>query len=246
MKVLCGMGVKAHALKQFHLAWTNKVQAMNRMSQATRVKPFSPEQVFTSAEHTCEETVKVNCGPAVFHLCERAGGMPNIYVVVEGTICLKESDSADTTLRTTDFATRVGYFRPIHNRLEHVYGVHYEMDERGDGHPVFHSQMGPLQDFAGAIRKHFRLELEDDDYVGKMLRNVRIPTAQMDFFSVLTQLCADHLMGLNLSNRDPQITQAFGRVRSACSFMLGAGHRFDHLSIGNAMECYRSWRWYGE
>lgn len=238
------MGVKAHALKELHLAWTKKVQAMTAMNQTTRIHPFSPEQVFSSAEHACEETAKVNCGPAVIHLCERVGRLPNMYVVLAGSICLQESGSDGKQLRTTDFATRVGYFRLKPDCLEHVYGVHYEMDERGGGHPIFHSQMRPFDEFVEAINKHFHMEARVDDHVGKVLRNVRIPTSQMDFFSVLTQICADHLMGLNPPTADRQISQAFDRVRTACNFMQGAAHRFPNLSSGNAPECYRSWRWY--
>ena len=239
------MGVKTHALKELHTAWTNKIQAMRTMDQATSVHPLAPQQVFRPAEQICEETVKVNCGPAVIKLCERAGGLPNLYVVVEGSICLQKSGRADTPLRTIGFGTRVGYFRSKRNRLEHVYGVHYDMDERGDGHPVFHSQLGPMEEFASAVCKHYRLNVEVVDHVGKMLRNVRIPTAQMDFFSVLTQLCADHLMGLNESGAQSQLAKAFGHVRSACNFMQGAAHKFTYLSTENAGECYRSSRWYG-
>ena len=33
-----------------------------------------------------EETVKVDCGPVVFKLCERANQLPDLYVVVDGWI----------------------------------------------------------------------------------------------------------------------------------------------------------------
>lgn len=240
------MGVKTQALKELHLAWAKKIQAMKTMNQAISVHPIAPEQVFRPAEQSSEEMVKVDCGPAVFNLCERAGDLPTMYVVVEGSISLEESGRTDTPLRTTGFGTKVGYFRSRRNRLEHVYGVHYDMDEGGDGHPVFHSQLGPMEEFGATVCEHYRLNAEIVDHVGKMLRNVRTPSAQMDFFSVFTQLCADHLIGMNRGGADPQVVNAFGRVRSACNFLQGAAHRFAFLGAGNARECYRSSRWYGD
>ena len=50
----------------------------------------------------------------------------------------------------------MGYFRLKGDRLEHVYGVHYDMDERRDGHPVFHAQLGRArEEFASVIRNEF-------------------------------------------------------------------------------------------
>ena len=108
---------------------------------------------------------------------------------------------------------------------------------------MFHGQLGPMRELDDAIREHFRVAASVDDHVGKLLRNVRTPTAQMDFFSVFTQLCADHLM--TAKQPKGRVAGAFARVRSACDFMLGAAHRLAHLSAPRAAECYRSTHWYG-
>ena len=216
------------------------------MNQASSVRPATPQEVFRLDEEVQGVTVKVDCGPAVFKLCEKANAISNMYVVVEGSICVQESDRDDARLKTMCFGTKVGYFRLKGNRIEHIYGVHYDMDERGDGHPVFHAQLGPASGFISAVRENFRLDAEMDDCcVGRILRNVRTPTAQMDFFSVVTQLCADHLIGITEDEQDDDVAKAFGRVRSACDFLLGAAHRLPYLVEGKGPKCYRSSHWYG-
>jgi len=170
-----------------------------------------------------------------------------MYVAVKGWIRLEENDNHERPLRTTDFGTNVGYFLLRDNRLDHVYGVHYDMDERGHGHPVFHAQLGSMTKLLTEVQRQFRLGALVCDRVKPLLRNVRTPTAQMDFLSVVTQLCADHLMSASQSTeKRDQTTSAFSRVRSASDFLLGAAHRLAYLNGGTAPECYRSAHWYPE
>ena len=239
------MGVKTQALNSLRSAWTKKIQGMKKMNQGTRVRPRAPQQVIRVDQQVTGAIAKLDCGAAVFKLSERPNAGPEMYVVVQGSICVRESDLSGG-LQTMWFGTRVGYFRSKRDRLEHVYGVHYDMDERGDGHPVFHAQLGPArEEFASAIQKQFLLNAELDDHVQPMLRNVRTPTAQMDFFSVCTQLCADHLMSGNPTDNHPDVIAAFAGVRSACDFLQGAAHRMTYLNDGRAPGCYRSYHWYG-
>ena len=215
------------------------------MNQSTMVSPRDPQQVIRVDEQVNGDVAKLDCGAAVFNLSERGNAVPEIYVVVEGSICVREGDSNGSSLQTMWFGTRVGYFRLKGNRLEHVYGVHYDMDEQRDGHPVFHAQLGPASEFASTINNEFHLGAELVDSMGPMLRNVRTPTAQMDFFSVCTQLCADHLMGGNPTDDHSQVIAAFDGVRLACDFLQGAAHGMTYLNDGKAPGCYRSYHWYG-
>ena len=240
------MGVRVRALKCLRIAWTTKIQEMRKMNQATMVRPLAPQQVIRVDEAVTGGIVKLNCGPAVFKLSERANAIPEMYVVVDGSICIQEGNRPSGPLETVWFATKVGYFRSKRNRLDHVYGVHYDMDERYDGHPVFHAQLSPAKTFAASILDEFHLDAELCDHVGPMLRNVRTPTAQMDFFSVFTQLCADHLMSTKSTGSHPHVVAAFDRVRSACDFLQGAAHKLNHLNSGRAPKCYRSSHWYGD
>ena len=239
------MGVKTHTLNLLTQAWTGKVRSMKRMDQGTNVRPVYAQEVLRIDEGTSENKVKVDCGPAVFKLCEKAGGMPTMYVVVEGWICVQQISGNAAKLQTTCFGTKVGYFRSKSGLLEHVYGVHYDMDLLGDGHPVFHAQLATAKDLASAIHDKYRLSAKVVDRVTPMLRNVRTPTAQMDFFSVFTQICADHLMARNAANIQHQAGTAFDSVRSACSMLQGLAYRLNYLNGDNAKDCYRSSHWYG-
>ena len=241
------MAVAVGALRRLRQAWENKIRGMQQINQSSRVRPHAAQEVFSVDEDNqggAEETVKVDCGPVVFKLCERANQLPDLYVVVAGWIRMEESDDRHVPLRTRNFATRVGYFRFRSQRRVHVYGVHYDMDEGGRGHPVFHAQLRPMTDFAAEIEQHFRLGAPMDNPVQALLRTVRTPTAQMDFLSVLTQLCADHLMDQH-SGALPPVAHAFSRVRSADSFLRGAAHQLPYLNRGEATQCYRSTHWYG-
>lgn len=240
------MGAKVRALELLKQAWTVKVHSMTQMNQGTSVKPFDPQDVIHVEQSASADGVDVRCGPAVFRLCERAGGIPRMYVVVEGWITVQVDGGRNAKLQTTNFGTTVGYFRSKKNRLEHVYGVHYDMDDQGKGHPVFHSQMRPAKDLADEIRSRYQVDGEVVDYAKCMLRNVRVPTAQMDFFSVFTQLCADHLISNRASNTHPEVISAFCSLRSACNMLQGVAHRLSYLSCEKASDCYRSSHWYGD
>lgn len=245
------MGLGGKALPRLREAWDNKIYGMRQMNQATEVQPRDSRLVFktdTNGQAANSNAVRVECGPVVFKLCERANRRPDprMYVAVEGWICLEENDNRDAPLRTTDFGTNVGYFCLRNGRLDHVYGVHYDMDERGHGHPVFHAQLGSMTKLFTEVQRRFRLGALVCDHVKPLIRNVRTPTAQMDFLSVVTQLCADHLMSAGLSAEEGDLTaRAFSRVRSASDFLLGAAHRLAYLNGGRATRCYRSSHWYG-
>ena len=238
------MESRFRALQLLRTAWEEKVHGMKKMNQSAQVKPWNPQDVIHLDYNATSGQAKFNCGPVVFNLCERPHGRPKIYVVVEGSICVQEDSSSDHCYQTKAFATRVGYFRDKRVQLHHVYGVHYDMDEQCYGHPVFHAQLRPFRQFSSHIRERFGLDTEVCDLVRPMLRNVRTPVAQMDFFSVFTQLCADHLMGERTRERGEQVNEAFEMVRSACGFLQGAAHRLSYLNSVRARQCYRSSHWY--
>lgn len=239
------MGAKVRALRLLNQAWTEKVRSMSQMNQGTSVRPFYAQEVIRIEQCTSPDSVNARCGPVVFKLCEKAGGIPKMYVVVEGWISVQVKDGRSAKLQTTNFGTSVGYFRSSKNRLEHVYGVHYDMDGDGKGHPVFHSQMRSAKEFANEIRNQYQLDDKVFDYAKRILRNVRVPTAQMDFFSVFTQLCADHLISNNASNTHPEVFSAFCSLQSACNMLQGVAHRLSYLNCKEASDCYRASHWYG-
>lgn len=179
----------------------------------------------------------------MFHVPERAnGGESNLYVAVLGWISFGAPLASDPRRTTLQFGTQVGYFRVKGGQLVHIYGVHYDMDETLPGHPVFHAQMSSQVELGTDVSRLFNLQLDTgDDLPGVLLRNVRTPTAQMDVFSVITQIGADHLVS---EASGPEVHAAFARLRDACDFFMGAAGRLAYLSSLPATHCYRSTHWY--
>lgn len=223
-------------------AWDNAIYRLTQMYQASQIKPSSGYEVFRIDSATSDDEVKLNFGPVVFHVPERPDRRgPNLFVVAKGWLTLDGPDFKTTPLRTKTFGTEVAYFRLKAGHLEHVYGAHYDMDEKKPGHPVFHAQFGSQQAFSNDVRDLFNRNDNVVDHMAGILKTVRTPSAQMDIFAVLSQICADHLM---TSESSSEVKQAFTVLRSNCDFLVGAAHRLGFLNGDHAASCYRASHWY--
>ena len=214
---------------------------MRRMYNASDVRPADPDIVFR-LDAQADGAVSCDVGPVVFRFPERAmHGVPSLYIGVSGRLALRLSGGNDgPALRITSFGTRVGYFRQKRETLEHVYGAHYDFAHREVGHPLFHAQMGSQEDFACNINEHFRQNWELRNYVDRVLRTIRLPSAEMDVFSVFVQICADHLVW---ERSGTTTTHAFGRIRDSCGLLGGVAEGIP--DFGATLPCgYRSVRWY--
>ena len=238
------MDATANKVQQHvHRAWQQVRVAMGRMSGSSRVSPTDAYSVFTP--RVIGEDVHFDVQPTVFQMPERATALNNnLYIVVAGTLTFEGPYRGKQPLRSKAYATRIGYFRAKSStKLEHVYGAHFDMDVVHDGHPVFHAQIKPFEEYGQIVVDRYQLSLAQpiDDHVGRVLRNVRTPSAQMDFFSTVTQLCADHLL---TADSGPTVQTAFGELRRACGFFRGAAYRAPRLLTPGATGCYRSPHWY--
>jgi hypothetical protein len=221
-------------------AWQDAMHHMRRMNSAVSAKP-RPESFFELAEDT-EDSVKIDVHPVVLNLPERqTGRSADLYVVMKGWLVFEGPDFKALPLRTKTFGTEMAYFRKAKGSLEHVYGVHYDMDEERAGHPVFHAQVKSFSDLGEVANDFFELGMTVQDHMRNLLGTVRVPSAQMDLFSALTQVCADHLFGPGASE---VAREGFVRVRTASDFMIGAAHRLAYLNSAPATSCYRSTHWY--
>jgi hypothetical protein len=230
-------------MNQVAAAWDQVTVSMQKMYQSSNVRPSGAHDIFTLDETAPDEEVKFNIGPIVFNIPERVGRGHTLYIVVKGWLSFGDGDVdlATQPLKTKSFGTEVGYFRLKDGFLEHVYGVHYDLDEVLPGHPVFHAQLSSRIDLAETVNKLFRVKGELKDFFTPKLRNIRIPTAQMDVFSTVLQICADHLI---YNGADPTVHKAFSDMRATNSFFVGAAYRMDYLSLPPANVCYRSAHWY--
>lgn len=165
---------------------------------------------------------------------------PELYVVVAGDISFKVEEGEK--FRAVQSHSRVGYFLKSQGSLAHVYGVHYDFDDKLIAHPVFHSQMAPMMDLSENINTAWNEKLTvTSNYVQHLLANVRIPTAQMDAFSVFLQLCSDHLVN---SKSVKVQTSAYQAALRACSFFQSAYPDIPRLQAAVDQKCFRPHHWY--
>lgn len=229
-------------LQRVEQAWGQVTHGMQQMYQQSQARPTSFHEIFRLDEQVPDDEVKLLVGPVVFNVPERASSAAlNLFIVVAGWLSFEGPDFKTAPLKTRGFGTEIGYFRRKDGRLEHVYGAHYDMDEKGAGHPVFHAQISSQFELGARVNDEFRLNAEVTNRMGNILGTVRTPSAQMDVFSVLTQICADHLIWEKSAD---EVRGAFKTLRGAGSFLVGAAHRLAFLNTPPASECYRSMHWY--
>lgn len=180
-------------------------------------------------------------GPVVFQVPERANDSPNMYIAVQGWFHVDHDTLRDEKrLKTMNFGTEVGYFRYKQDKLNHVYGAHYDLSYDEVGHPIFHGQMRSYNERFTLISANYDgVGEESQDHMSAVLRTVRLPTAQMDFFGVVLQIGADHLISRD-SGADQK--KVFSDMREISNLIQGAGHRWPRLN--DAGSCMRAQHWY--
>ena len=213
--------------------WDSIQGIVTRMNNSAAVEPTTGNEIFS---FTTNEHIHVDVSPIRFYLPERAkNAIPNLHVVIDGWI---EFDGTVDAPRTMEFCTRVAYVRTKGQRFEHVYGTHYDQSTDDLGHPVFHAQISSMKDLTTEIPGYENGAL--DDMVVPILSNVRTPTPQMDVFSVVEQVCADHLLW---EGSEDEVRRAFKDLRGHCAFFRGSGHLIDRFDTDMA-DCCRSTHWY--
>ncbi len=225
--------------------WNGVRDHLRRVNSGIQFQPndgytiFQPDYNKSSAEISVLKIV-----PVVINLPERADkSKSELFVVVEGELNFNVARYSSTRrLVSSGFATHVGYFRQGSRDLQHVYGVHYDFDVNRPAHPVFHAQMTSFgEPFVQHVREHFSLNLPLDDRVKGMLQNVRLPIAQLDFFSLIVQLAADHLMWEHSGNEEKK---AFNDLLRLDGSLVGASAAAPWLCTGTAAPCHRALHWY--
>lgn len=237
------------ALQLLQRSFREHVSHLRAVEQRIMVMPRQPEnQIKYVAEDSNETDLAFRVNPVVYRVHEKVGpGAPNLFVVVEGTLQISRALDQGR-LMTTGFGTHVAYFRhkPTVSTLQHHFGMHYDFDSQSDNHPAFHAQFKPFANLESEVNAEFKLGATGDEgaTISNVMRNIRIPTAQMDVFSVVLQICADHAMG-EKKELGPQQLAAFHKLLACCDVLVGAAHM---LTRFNPIEpsCYRGQHWYLE
>lgn len=208
--------------------------------RVTAVRPDDGFSIFELISHPKEAgVVAFTVKPVTFQVPERAGGGPELFIVAQGRIYLDEPTLQAGALKTVRFGSEVAYFRKGKGNLDHIYGAHYDFSLNEVGHPIFHAQMRSYNERATLIASQFEINDPSIDHLENVLRTVRLPTAQMDFFALVMQICADHLMSKDSGKEDKE---AFAGLKLVSKNVQGSGHRFN--SLVDVPPCMRSYHWY--
>jgi hypothetical protein len=223
--------------------WDTLKLCITRLNTASSVHP---QDGYTVVKHldSSNGAATFEIEPILVNLPERANDSSlNLFVVVRGRLAIDRSHFENSgALRTSQFATEAGYFRLKTNELQHVYGAHYDFAEDEVGHPVFHAQMKSFADFAEIIKAYYSAQdLLLEDGMKAILKTVRLPSAQMDVFSFMLQLVADHLLSRDSSDDDKSF---FYELVQDSKRMQGAAFSIERLQVPPANLCYRSAHWY--
>lgn len=227
--------------KQLLLDQWNNVKAQLARLSLPAARPDDGYAILSLIEHPkVEGQIGFEIAPVTFNVPERANASPDIYIVAKGRIYLdQEALKKHRVLRTVCFATEVGYFRMSSGKLNHIYGAHYDFSLNEIGHPIFHAQMRSYNDRASLVSKAFHLDCDSHDHIKEVFRTVRLPTAQMDFFALVLQISADHLMSKDSGNEE---RKAFADLRIVSQAIQGAGHLWKELA--EVPPCMRAFHWY--
>lgn len=224
-------------------AWNRFTVALARLNNQAEVKPRDVNAVMVERDEQDDSSVAYRLKPVVFRIPERKS-TSELFVVVRGDLSFEiAAFRNEGKLVTTFFSTQVGYFRRQGQSLTHIFGVHYDFTPDHFSHPAFHAQMTDLSELAPEIFRQYSAvtDLELVSKVAGVHGRVRVPTAQMDVFSVFLQVYADHLVH---ENSGPEEKTAFKALLGEASFCVGAARSIPRLRAERAAECYRSNHWY--
>ncbi|HEX4133898.1 MAG TPA: hypothetical protein VHY84_04680 [Bryobacteraceae bacterium] len=221
--------------------WGVVTAALRDMRPGAQMEPEDGHRVFEPSETQDANVVAFRINPTVFKLPERANDVSlSLYVVVEGAIGLRRDSFVQTKALVTDyFKTRSAYFRYKGATPDHIYGAHYDFSLDAVGHPAFHSQMRSFPGLWAWVEKRYGVEGTVRNRIEGVLETVRLPSAQMDIFSFVLQLYADHLL---FKDSGPEVRRAFNELLTGNIFLQGAGFQAGRLQAAHS--CYRALHWY--
>ena len=234
--------IETRALKLLVNQWDNIKTQLDRLSLPA-ARPADGYGIFSLIEHPrVAGQIGFEIAPVTFKVPERAKARApvDIYIIARGQIYVDQDTLKNYgALKTVCFATEVGYFRMRRGKLDHIFGAHYDFSLNEIGHPIFHAQMRSYNDRGRCVSNAFQLDCEPNDLIKDVFRGVRLPTAQMDFFALVLQICADHLVSKDSGVEEKKAFADLCRVSHA---IQGAGHLWAELA--KAPSCMRAPHWY--
>lgn len=225
--------------------WESVRLCIERLNNSASVIPADAAGLF-QVSRSDADVIEFDIGPTLLILPERAKQVSNqMHIVVKGRLTIDKKHFISTDqLRTVHFQSEAGYFRLKSDRtLQHVFGAHYDLTQDEVGHPAFHAQLKSFLDFAAIVQGRYSdTALNVTNGMENILKTVRLPSAQMDYFSLLIQAVADHLMSPTSSSSEDLVV--FRELLGKSKAIQGRAYDIARLQAPSATVCYRSVHWY--
>lgn len=230
--------------------WRFTKTQLRRINGVVVVRPTDDQRIVQVGNRTTETAISIEVGPLVLNVPERGDHhRPRLFVYVKGFLEFSRDAWVQTqSLVTTHTQTEAAYFRADSGgNLVLVYGAHYDYEKRKHGHPVFHLQLrGSLEEYGNLIQSEFSLKGTVEDGIAKMLRNVRAASAQIDAFSCLLQVAADHLLPAAVTPDQREAFNALQGRADLCSpyCQRGKPQALPSTEPHSEFRCFRVRHWY--
>lgn len=187
-------------LNDFNVATDNVIKELKRTSRVNAV--FRHVAVCKISEDHNNTILTASFDNLSYRAeSRRQSSGKNISVAIVGQLADRGDQALITTSELTGYGTQITYWKEDPedlNESEALTGFHFDFRsndacEIQPAHPVFHAQHEPL-----AAEKWY--QYHDKEFVPKaqprnVIRTIRIPTPQMDIFSCVVMVIADHLVG---------------------------------------------------
>lgn len=226
------------------------IRELKALNSSIQVQPSNPGAVVQFRAANADD-LSVAIGPVVLRIPERGGtASSSLFLYLRGHLEFsREAWKRSKDLVITDMGTETAHFRPRADagELELVHGAHYDYAPGAGGHPVFHMQLqGSIEGSGEAVRSLFKLTYEPRSGVRSLLRNVRSPCAQVDAFSYLLQVAADHLLPPDASEREREVFNELRDRSALCGPRCreAGDHGTPSTGANEPNTCYRARHWY--
>ncbi|HKO20533.1 MAG TPA: hypothetical protein VJU82_16785 [Acidobacteriaceae bacterium] len=224
------------------------------------IRPADLGSAIRPGDGTTATEIALDVGPIFINVTERgAQGVKSIFIHLLGSFTFDRTAwEANRVLDTLGLQTEAAYFRRSMGQLRLAYGAHYDhipasvTGPKATGHPVFHVQArGELDAYGAAIAKEYRLQEQVGGGLEGMLRNVRSASAQLDVFSVLLQIAADHLLPQHPTKEQKSAFNALRSMSALCGpLCTGSGAASEQAPPStkpvSPIRCFRARHWYRE
>jgi hypothetical protein len=230
--------------------WLFTKTQLHRLNSVMVLRPTENQGIIRPGDRTTENVISLEVGPILLNVPERGvHHKARIFIFLKGYFEFsREAWINDKIFLTTSTQTEVAYFRADDDgNLQLVYGAHYDYTRGHHGHPAFHLQLrGALEEYGAMIKSAYSLSGVVTDGIFPVLRNVRTASAQLDVFSCVLQIAADHLLPLSVTPGQREAFNALQGRGELCSPFCRAGgpQPLPSTEPVAPFRCFRARHWY--